>query len=276
MQKYLQIALTSQIILSHGAVKARPNTPLKACSISYLGKHDFGPDYELLKPFSKYIGKKIKPVQITSWTPLVEKDKSGKQSKLLSEGVCDFYAISMTLTPERLDYLNMVPFVVGRTLVVVKKNNAAGYRGIESLAGKKTKVVKDTSYHHWITKLNADARLKNSPIKVLFCNPGEAISSLLNGESDFLLLDTAQALSATKEHPGQLTLSFPMVNNERIGWAFNPKEPKLAAQFHAFVSEQKLTANSDMNSSFKKFYGVSVKEYESLIFYSQSTVNENP
>lgn len=216
--------------------------------------------------FAKQIGKSFLPVRV-QWGALFVPAKSDpKNLELLSNGTCDFYAVSLTATEERSQFLNIAPLYPGRTLVVVRKGDQKNFKSVKDLFGKTTAVVKGTTYYDWL--INENNKRIGDKITIIELPKGGSSQKLLNKEVDFILADTIQAFYLMKKYPKEIGFAFPAGENESIGWGFRKSDQMLKNKFVEFIKSEKTRTDSELNKIFVKYFGVNINTFESIVFSS--------
>lgn len=249
--------------------------PLKYCAVDWMGENkkskDLGADIEIAEAFGKYLNRPVVHVEV-KWPQLFEKspgitELGASYTPYLLQGACEFYASSMTVTPWRTGLLNIVPLYAGRPMVVVLSEKRNQFVNISSLKGKTTAVIKGTTFADWLESTN-ESLLENK-IQITEYDKINTTELLLDEKVDFILLDTIQALLLmNKRDVKKVSMAFPAGANERIGWGFRNKDSDLAKKFQSFLEQQKKNPNSDLNKIFKKYFGVTVHEFDTLVFSS--------
>ncbi len=231
---------------------------------------EIGPDNEIAIEFVKQLGGKWSESRL-KWSELFKKqpnneDQTGQYTPYPLTNLCSFYAVSMTATADRARILNIIPFYAGRTMIVVRSNDRNKYSNIDTLKNTSTVVIKGTTYAQWLHDITIEH--KNLNLKITELETGHTVEYLLKKKVDFVQLDTIQALYFMHKYPDKLSLAFPAGSSQRIGWAFKKGNSTLPKEFQNFISKQRVDPNSKLNAIFKKYYGVTLKEFDSLVFSS--------
>ncbi len=275
MKRYFFATLLGAFYLQSGhASTAQPVKNAKYCTIEWTfsagSGTEIGPDNEIAIEFNKFIKKNMSET-LVKWKELFAElpgftDLSKSYTPYLLDKVCSFYAVSMTATEDRSRILNIIPFYAGRTMVVVRSEDRKKFSGIESLKGASTVVIKNTTYAQWLKTISQQR--KNLNLNVLELETGHTVEYLLSKKVDFIQLDTIQALYFMNHYRDQVAMAFPTGPNERIGWGFAKADKKTPEMFQKFISEQRANPGSKINSIYKKYFGVTLKEFDSLVFSS--------
>lgn len=104
---------------------------------------------------------------------------------LFDTGKCDLFSNNLGREPWRLQLMDFNWVYDERNVVVVLKKNKNRLQTVNDLAGKKTVVVPNTSYHDWLLQFNAEHSQK---IEIKTVPAGGTIHYLLNGEADFVVV----------------------------------------------------------------------------------------
>ena len=264
------------LFVSPSAFAANPKSQtLKFCYNTWFGRSETnslrGPEVEIAEVFAKAIKWTTAEKKVT-WEDFF-KDDSGQIRKEdsylphLMKKDCDLYVANMTFLDWRLKKFDMVPFHAGR-IFIVTKTERKDIVSINQLTGLKTAVTPNTTLYDSLITINQQL----GPDKSFEIKPnplGGSDKLLLNGEVDFIALDSSQALQVIKENPAHLAIAFPVGSNQTIGWAVSPKRKDIQMLLKKFVEKQRTDLNSQMNLIFKKYYGVTLVEYERLLAHTQ-------
>lgn len=233
-----------------------------------------GPDYDLAEAFAKAIGLKAVGKRV-KWEEFYENEQGQvvKEAtytpRLLARGDCDFFATSMTVIDWRLTKMDIPAIHSARIMVMVRQESGDSIRSVADLGGKQTVVTRETTLHALMLELNSTV-LKTNPIKIRTGSLGGTTHELLAGNVDFIFMDTSQGLQFLKENPGKVKLTFPVGPNQALGWGFAKYDPLLQRAFQRFVERERSQPQSEMNAIFRKYYGVSVDEFQSVVHFSQT------
>ncbi len=273
--KMKNLLIIAYLVGQLGVANAKDQKILRYCYTSWFGRAEpsdkKGPEVELIEAFAKINSMKAIPTKVT-WEDLF-KDDNGKVIETaeylpkLMKSTCDIYATNMTLIDWRLRKFDMVPFHAGRIFIITtadRKNITTS----QQLKGLKTAATPHTTLFESLQALNEELGEKNG--FELKENPlGGTDKLLLARKLDFIALDASQALQVVREHSEDLRIAFPIGKNQTIGWAVSPKRKDLEAQLLSFVKEQKENPKSKANEIYKKYFGVSLLEYEKLLSRTQ-------
>lgn len=255
---------------------------LRFCYTPWFGRRTslsgLGPDIELAHAWARSLKIKSEAVKVDAWSELFQ-NESGQVvesaayvPRLLRQEKCDFYASSMSQTAWRKNKLNISPIYPGRIMIVTKLKRKNDINVLKDLAGKKTGVVPNTTFHSWmLSQLQLDSDLKTRPFQIELLLQGGTVTALEKDQVDFILLDTAQAFNLLKENPSQYRIAFAIGDGQYVGWAFPHSAVELARKFTDFVKKQKNQNDSAMNIVYRKYFGVSANDFDSALFFSQST-----
>ena len=252
------------------------NKNIKFCVVNWthsdIYNNSKGPDFDIAEAFAKYKKAKFE-YTIIKWPEIFENEKNQVDFNIsykprLLNNQCDLFAISMTKTKEREKLIDIVTIFAGRTFVVTNEKNKSNIKDYQNLENLETGYVKGTTYEDHLIKIKNEKKLN---LKFIDLNGASSIDLLINNKIDFVLIDTIQAFYFMRKYPKKLFFSFPVSNNEEIGWGFAKDNKFLKNEFEEFIKVQKGESESDLNKVFKKYFGMNIKKFESIVF---SSLNE--
>lgn len=259
---FLIVAITASVPLSSSAETKK----LKICFTPWFGGSDarnFGPDYEMSKDFASKFGYEATFKEV-KYSDLFNLDDANKKStSLLSEGICELYATSITLTPDRQKIARIIPIYPGRSYVVTHLKSKR-IVNVKELNGLKTSVVKGTSYQTILENINAKIEEKNR-IRIEITPAGGNLGKLLDRKIDFLVMDAALAFATVINRPKELRLGFPVGDVEQIGWAVAKDAKLLSKQVAKYAADEKNQQTGSTSRIFKKYFGLSFSDYQKTI-----------
>ncbi len=246
------------------------------CYIDWFGKNlntnEIGPDYEVAMLFIEQLKKKPIPKKI-EWEELFQNSKgkvdakNSYKPKIFTDNVCDFAAVALTQNTWREGLFKILPFYPGRTMVLSRTDDSREYKKIADLSGRKTSAVKETTYYQTLVEIN-ETDLKGDPIKIIELNKVNTVEMLLAKEIDFMLADTVPSFYLMKKHSNKIKIRFPISANEKIGWAFKKEDSYLSSEYSKFINEQKNNQNSELNKIFIKYFDISLRDIENIVYSS--------
>src|SRR3989338_8749634 len=249
----------------------RKSGELRICYTPWMGtdkKKDFpSPFLETAVEFSKNLA--LKPVTKTiQWNEQFYNEKGqtvrdiAYMPALFEHGVCDLYANALSKDPwrERLMIFNWI--YLGRNVVVVHRKNNNQFRSVRDLAGKKTAVVPNTVYHRLFEGYNRE-HVEN-PVQMNFMEKGGSLSVLLKEEVDFIVMDSTISLYAKFHLHHPVEIAFPIGSPDPAGWSFPKNSAELAKRSIKYFREESMKQNSAVNQIFRKYFGVSLSELNSI------------
>lgn len=228
-----------------------------------------GPAYEVAAEYAKHLNLKPK-FEILSWDDQFvgedgKTDKEGEYTPTpLKSGKCDVYPTNVTVLPWREKKMAMIPLFPSRKMILTNAKKKSSIPNYKALGGKTAVVVESTSFHTWLTEINA-GDFKDTPIKIVLTKPGEDLKHLAAGKADFALMDADGALSAVKKDPKNLATAFPVGSADNIGWGVSKDHKDLQESVQAFFKDQQSKTDSKLNSVWKTYFGMSFIQYKSFM-----------
>ncbi len=254
---------------------------LRFCHVVWFGDTSKsarpGPEVELAVAFANSLGLKPQPKAVL-WNEFffndqgkVEKEMAYEPS-LFKTNKCDLYAANMTVNSWREKKLNIVPYHAGRIMIVVRKGDAAKFRKLEDLNGKSTIVTPNSTLQAELEKAKAVLKRADKDFELRTTVEGGTDKYLIDRKVDFIALDTSQALQVIKRTGGEVTIAFPIGDNQSIGWGFSKSSSWLQAKFVNFIDAQRSQNKSVTNKIFESYYGVSLSTYQDIVQNAQQAL----
>jgi membrane-bound lytic murein transglycosylase F len=195
------------------------------CYYTYRDQ-DMGFEYDLAKAFADFLGVKLKVKVAESWDDLLPS---------LEEGVGDFVAASMTITPSRSDIADFsTEYLPVEQMVIVHKNNTK-INAIEDLDGKSVHIRRGTSYEERLRGLKQeglDVRIvlhEDVPTESL-------IEAVANRKVDITIADSNVANLNRRYYP-DIRIAFPVEIPQFLGWAVANGEGALLKKVNEFFKQ---------------------------------------
>ena len=148
-----------------------------------------------------------------------------------------------------------------RNVVIVLQKNKDLFINVDDLSEKNTFVVPNTSYHDWLLNFNLEHSQK---IKINAVPAGGTLHYLLNGEADFVILSSAIVIYSKFHLNKKIEIAFPISPQNPSGWGFAKGDPGLLNLSKKFIEKQSNQKNSELNTIFKKYFGLTLKEFHEL------------
>lgn len=226
------------------------------------------PHMEIARVFAKSLN--LKPVIKSILWEEQFRDSNGKINMgqvytpaLFDNGDCDLFANNLGRKPWRDNLMNFNWVYNERHVVVVLKKNKDFYQNADDLSNRKTVVVPNTTYHDWLLLYNNTHEKK---IEIATASAGGTLKYLLNGEVDFIILSSAIVIYSkfhlNKEK--EIEISFPISQPNASGWGFPKESYDLLRRSKEFIKDQSGREDSETNFIFKKYFGLSLKEFHEL------------
>jgi membrane-bound lytic murein transglycosylase F len=228
-----------------------------------------GVAYDSALIFAKSIGVKL-GVRVVSWDEQFFNDKgvtlreATYTPELLATGKCDLYTSNVTKNEWRLKKMDFMTLFPNRMLVVVKKNRKKEFTTQQSLGGKTIATVKDTSYHTWLEVANSTT-YKNNPIKIMLVADGEMVPAVTSGKADATMLDYDYAVYVTEKKARELGTAIGVGDPQEVGWAARKDSQDLQAAVKEFFKNQMAEPQSELNSVWNHYFGVTLKAFVAAV-----------
>lgn len=184
-----------------------------------------GFDIDIITAISKQLGltPKIDVVEFPTVVP-------GLASKRFDVAVS-----SLTITPERLQTLDMLAYMKVGTGILVPSGNPDGIHSIGDLCGHTVGVSKGSA--NLVPLESAQAACGGNPINIVQTE-GNDFVSLQSGRVDAMALDAAGALAAAKANPSQFASAGDNVYGAGLaGIAFDKSNSALAKAYQTGLKE---------------------------------------
>lgn len=244
---------------------------LRICYVPWMGE-DSLPDYQ-----SPYLEMAIVYAQKNQLTPKVEKilwddqfkNQKGEifQGKSYTPAVfdskkCDLLASSISPLDWRNKLMDMNWIYISSLMVVVRKENKKKFKNLNDLKNKTVAVVPNTTFHEWIMDFQKTLS-EAEKMKILEVIPGGTTSYVVKRKADFVILSSHQAMYSKLHLSPELSIAFTVGTPSESGWGF-PKGSELKSETIKFFEEARNSANSEVNSIYKKYFGLTLNEYDNL------------
>lgn len=284
MAEFIAKVLVALLAVASATAWARPLADIKKsgtirlCFVRWSSAADGsdqrnGPDYEVAVAFAKEIGVTVEAKELRGFELFAdasgEIDKSSAEPTRLADGTCDFYAANITINDWRLRKVDIVPVYPGKTMIMVRSTDKDRFRSLADLGGKTTIYRKGTTYQTWVEEQNRSI-LKETPIVSKVVSVAVPVRHLLEQEVDFMMYDTLIALYLIGHTKDRVKMAFPVGPNELLGWGFRKSDKTLSDAVTQFLQRQRTSPDSDMNRIFKEYFQVAVRDYEDIVYASQS------
>lgn len=144
-------------------------------------------------------------------------------------GKADIAASGLTITEDRKkQVLFTIPYIVAEQLIIVPEGSPIKAKA--DLKGKRVGVQLGTTGDTYMTE--------NIQQPERFDNGALAVSTLISGKLDAVVIDNEPAKVYVQKHPGLIILSEPLTVEE-YAFAFNRKDTELCAKFNAELQKLK-------------------------------------
>ena len=199
-----------------------------SASSYYLGPEgDTGPEYELVKSFSDFLGVRLEVMVAEAFSQL---------PRMLGQSRGDLIAANLTRTAERERLFNFGPDYLDTATIVVYRRGTPRPRKMADLSGKKVMVIAGSSYEEALT----EAR-QQQPELVWESRSDVGIEDLLlavsDGAIDFTLIDSSIYTLNTHFYP-RVATAFSLPGTLPHAWAFSPgADDSLVKEARTFLLE---------------------------------------
>jgi len=219
------------------------------CYYTYRGQ-DMGFEYDLAKAFADYLGVELKVKVAQSWDDLLPS---------LEEGVGDFVAASMTITPSRSDMADFSrEYLSVQQKVIVHKNNTK-IRTVADLDGKSVHVRRGTSYEERLRELKQEGL----DIRIVLHEDvlTEAlIEAVADRKIDITIADSNVAFLNRRYYP-DIRIAFPVEIPQFLGWAVANGERALLRKINKFF--KKIKEDGTFEDIYNRYYA-NVERFDHL------------
>jgi membrane-bound lytic murein transglycosylase MltF len=182
---------------------------------------------------------------------------------LLESGQCDLYATNISPLEWRKKILDLNWIYISSLTVVVRKEDKKKFQSIEDLKSKTVYVVPNTTYHEWL--LDYQKKLNESEkMKIVEVPQGGTIEQLLKKNADFIIFESQNALYSKTHISQNVAVAFTIGKAMESGWGFPKGSEELRDETVRFFEEEKKSPTSDVNQIYKKYFGMTLIEYEKL------------
>ncbi|PZN07985.1 MAG: basic amino acid ABC transporter substrate-binding protein [Bacillota bacterium] len=195
-----------------------------------------GFDIDLGKAIAEKLGVEHRVV-VVDWDGLL----AGLQARQF-----DAVMSAMNITEDRKAGADFVPYVEMGQLIVVKKGNPKGIRGLEDLKGKKIAVLLESTNE----KL---ARTIEGAEVVTFPSFPDALQEVANGRADATILDEPVAYYYVKTQPDQYEIVGDVLQPMPVGIALPKGETELVQAVQQALDE--LKADGTYDQIYEKWFG---------------------
>lgn len=208
--------LTAVLLVSCGMLSAR--TLIMATNAEFPpyeyreGGNIVGIDPEIVRIIAERLGYELK----------IEDMKFDAVIAAVLTGKADIAASGLTITEERRrQVLFSIPYIVAEQRIIVPRGSPI--KNKEGLRGKRVGVQHGTTGAEYLeTNFQAPQRFDNGAM---------AVSALLNGKLDAVVIDNEPAMVYVEQNPGLILLDEPLTTEE-YAFAFNKKDTELCRRFN--------------------------------------------
>jgi membrane-bound lytic murein transglycosylase F len=190
----------------------------------------------------------------------VAKDESYTPAPLAS-GECDLYPNDLVRVDWRESKMAYVDIFFSRNIILVHKSKINEYKQVSDLAGKTAAVMGGTSFHSWLEEQN-ETQFKSNPIKIALLPQQDAFKAISSNKYDFAITGADGAFWAINSTAPDAVVAFPVGKSKTIyGWCFRKEDKHLQAVVSDFFIEQRSRLDSQLNTNWKEYYGISLSEF---------------
>jgi len=202
-----------------------------------------GPEYDLVKGFADFIGVELKHYTVDRFTDLIPEVQSGR-AHVAASGI--------TVTPERMKYVDFGPVYQNVTQQLVYKRGTYKPRKLADIQGRQLVVAAGTSYIDTMQVLQNE-----NPDFVWIEDPSSETEDLLiqvgDGEIDFTVADSTIVRIFQNFSPG-IHVAMPLGEKDNLAWAFQKRSDSSlldeAAQYFNYIK-----TNGELDRIIDRYYG---------------------
>jgi membrane-bound lytic murein transglycosylase F len=178
----------------------------------YLGPDgDTGPEYELVREFTEYLGVDLEII-------VAEADAFNQLAGLLENGRGDLIAANLTRTPDRELIFNFGPDYLETSTMVVYRRGEPRPRGMEDLIGRKIMVIAGSSYEEALIEAREQhPELEWEPRSDVGIE--DLLLAVADGAIDITLVDSS-IYSLNAYYYPRITEGFSLPGTMPQAWAF--------------------------------------------------------
>ncbi|MFC1797380.1 membrane-bound lytic murein transglycosylase MltF [Pseudomonadota bacterium] len=209
----------------------------------YLGPEgDTGPEYELVKNFSDYLGVDLDIRVAPAFNQL---------SVLLNQGQGDLIAANLTRTPSRELVFNFGPDYLDTAILVVYRRGKIRPKNIADLQGRKIMVIAGSSYEEALASASEQhPGLEWEPRSDVGIE--ELLLAVADGAIDYTLIDSSIYSLNTHFYP-KVAKAFALPGTLPHAWAFPAgSDHSLLQQAQTFIEQA--THNGQLQAINEAFY----------------------
>ncbi|MEF3694866.1 MAG: transporter substrate-binding domain-containing protein [Candidatus Cloacimonadota bacterium] len=209
----LCVSLTQVSCRLGGKPKLKVGTNVDYPPFSYRQEAEFfGVDIDLVKALGEKTGYEIEVLNINFEQLL----------PALQNREIDFIASAMTITDQRAAIAQFtVPYYQAGQAFVRRSDNPIAIDSLENLAVYKIGTLNSTTGMQLVEEKLIQAGLMPEKNLYEYRSNAEAITALLDGRVDFVVLDDAPARQYSAIHP--ITIAYEHMTNEQYGLVFRKK-----------------------------------------------------
>jgi len=225
---------------------------------------------DLSDAFAKTLGVTTTRFWVSSWDEFFQNvdgvtvKEATYTPHLLAAERCDMIASPLVALDWRLSKMDMTCFVPSRMVIVVPKDHAGDYAGIEDLAGKTVAVEQSMSLHSWVEDQNATV-LAADPVEISFRDYKDSIAAVDAGEVDFTVVAILDALWQTRHQAENAVVAFAVGPIDEGCWGYPKGADDIATEIAAFFADQRGDADSDLNRIWIEYFGYSFFEFLRIV-----------
>lgn len=177
---------------------------------------------------------------------------------------CDMVGAVMVALDWRLKKIDMHCFLPSRMMVVARKDRQSEFTSLEDLAGRTVSVEQSMYLHTWVQDQNAGS-LKDNPIEIQFRPYDQSIPAVDAGEADFTVVSVLDALYQTRHLSQDSAVAFAVGPTNEGCWGYRKGDTEMGALIKAFFDGQTADHNSELNSVWDRYYGISFSDFVRLV-----------
>lgn len=249
--KSKELRICYALWLSKDTLKDFPS-PYKEMAEAFAKKKNLTPKFKEILWGDQFKNSEGKTLQGETYTP-----------DLFDSQQCDMYSTNISPLEWRKKLMDLNWIYISSLTAVVRKVDKKKFKTINDLKSKTVYVVPNTTYHEWL--LNFQKTLSDSEkIKIIEVLEGGTIAHLLNKDADFILFETQNALYSKTHISQDVAIGFTIGKPMESGWGFPKGSDEFKSETVKFFENEKTSPDSEVNQIYKKYFGMTLIDYEKL------------
>lgn len=275
MNRSMCLSFVVVIVLLWSAGCAAPQEEtLQVCTVSFgrfmetEGGLDRGLEYDILAGFARSEGLAL---DINRQGPVFFSKENERLGEVFQEGPCDVYAATITVTPERAEYVDFSePYFPVRSVLVQRQGDAAA--SVEDLRGKRIFLPVEGGRSAALARNVPGVEIVTAEdLSIDDLDEARGAAVLTSGEADAFPIDSWTAADLLPEYP-ELTVSVSLSEIEYFAFAM-PKGSLLKPKLDAHIRE--IMSNGEYYRSLTANFGEDLAETVATMLGASTNVSES-